>query len=75
MPGQRHDIMGMKELICDVRFGALLADKAFDANWLVEDLNIDPTEETVLNCTTTGMTVVFTSEITKYSEAMNPTSR
>ena len=38
MPGQRHDIMGVKELICDVRFGALLADKAFDANWLVEDL-------------------------------------
>lgn len=34
-----------------------------------EDLNIDPTEETVLNCTTTGMTVVFTSEIAKYSEA------
>ena len=38
MPGQRHDIMGVKELICGVRFGALLADKAFDANWLVEDL-------------------------------------
>ena len=38
MPGQRNDIMGVQELICDVRFGALLADKAFDANWLVEDL-------------------------------------
>jgi transposase len=38
MPGQRHDIMGVKELIADVRFAALLADKAFDANWLVEAL-------------------------------------
>lgn len=34
-----------------------------------EDLNIDPTEEFVLNCTTTGMTVVFTSDIAKYAEA------
>lgn len=38
MPGQRHDIMGVKELIADVHFGALLADKAFDASWLAEDL-------------------------------------
>ena len=39
MPGQRHDITGVKELIADVRFDALLADKAFDANWLIEELN------------------------------------
>ena len=38
LPGQRHDITGVKELIADVRFGALLADKAFDANWLIEHL-------------------------------------
>ena len=29
MPGQRHDTKGVKELIADVRFEALLADKAF----------------------------------------------
>ena len=39
MPGQRHDITGVKELIADVRFDALLADEAFDANWLIEELN------------------------------------
>ena len=39
MPGQRHDIKGVKELIADVRFDALVADKAFDANWLIEELN------------------------------------
>jgi transposase len=40
MPGQRNDIMGVKELIAEVTFGALLADKAFDANWLIQDLEV-----------------------------------
>jgi hypothetical protein len=34
-----------------------------------EDLNIHPTEEIVLNCTTTGMAVVFTGDMAKYAEA------
>ena len=29
----------MRALIRDVPFGALLADKAFDANWLLEELD------------------------------------
>ena len=37
MPGQRHDTKGVKELIADVRFEALLADKAFDVNWLIQE--------------------------------------
>ena len=39
MPGQRHDSVGVEPLICDVAFGALLADKAFDNNWLRAELN------------------------------------
>ena len=39
MPGQRHDTKGVKELIAGVRFDALLADKAFDVNWLIQELN------------------------------------
>lgn len=39
LPGQAHDMKGGAPLIKDVSFGALLADKAFDANWLLEDLN------------------------------------
>lgn len=39
LPGQAHDMKGVAPLIKDVSFGALLADKAFDANWLLEDLN------------------------------------
>lgn len=38
MPGQRHDSLGVRELIDGVEFVALLADKAFDVNWLIEEL-------------------------------------
>lgn len=38
MPGQRNDIMGVRPLIDGLAFDALLADKAFDANWLREGL-------------------------------------
>lgn len=34
-----------------------------------EDLDIDPNDEIALNCATTGMTVVFTSDSAKYAEA------
>ena len=38
LPGQAHDMKGVAPLIRGVSFGALLADKAFDANWLLEEL-------------------------------------
>lgn len=34
-----------------------------------EDLNIDFSEEISLNCTATGMTVVFTNDLSEYAEA------
>ena len=34
-----------------------------------DDLNIDTTQDTALSCTTTGMAVVFTSDMEKYAEA------
>lgn len=39
LPGQRHDIIGVEELIKGHKFDALLADKAFDANWLFDELD------------------------------------
>ena len=39
LPGQAHDIKGVAPLIQDIYFGALLADKAFDADWLLEELD------------------------------------
>lgn len=39
LPGQAHDMKGVAPLIGNVSFGALLADKAFDANWLLQELD------------------------------------
>lgn len=39
LPGQRGEIVGMPDLIDGLEFGAMLADKAFDANSLREDLH------------------------------------
>jgi transposase len=38
-PGQRFDTVGGRPLIDGIAFGALIADKAFDSNDLVADLN------------------------------------
>ncbi len=39
LPGQAHDLKGVEPLIEGVCFGALLGDKAFDANWLLAELD------------------------------------
>ena len=39
MPGHRYDTVGVPTLIEGIGFGALIADKAFDSNWIIEDLN------------------------------------
>ena len=38
LPGRRHDSVGVAPLIGGIDFGALLGDKAFDADWLRADL-------------------------------------
>ena len=39
LPGQRFDTVGVAPLIEGVEFGALIADKAFDSNDIVANLN------------------------------------
>jgi len=39
LPGQRFDTVGMPPLINGISFGALIADKAFDSNTLIADLD------------------------------------
>jgi len=39
LPGHRFDTVGVAPLIDGIEFGALLADKAFDSNKIVADLN------------------------------------
>ena len=39
LPGQRYDTVGVAPLIKGVEFGGLIADKAFDSDWIIEDMN------------------------------------
>jgi transposase len=39
LPGQRGDTVGLAPLIEGVEFHGLIADKAFDSNWIIEDMN------------------------------------
>ena len=39
LPGNRYDTIGVEPLIKGINFGGLLADKAFDANWIIGELN------------------------------------
>ncbi len=39
LPGERHDSVGVEPLIAGLDFQALLADKAFDTNWLRAELD------------------------------------
>jgi transposase len=39
LPGQRHDMLGVAPLVEDVALGALLGDKAFDADWVRAELD------------------------------------
>ena len=38
LPGHRYDTIGVAPLIEDVEFGAILADKAFDSNWIIQEM-------------------------------------
>ena len=39
LPGHRYDTIGVAPLIKGVEFSAILADKAFDSNWIIEEMN------------------------------------
>ena len=39
LPGQRFDTVGVPPLVKDIEFGGLIADKAFDSNDIIADLN------------------------------------
>ena len=39
LPGHRHDTKGLATLIEGITFGDLIADKAFDADWIIDEMN------------------------------------
>ena len=38
LPGQVHDFAGMRALLQDLGYGTLIGDIAFDAAWLLEEI-------------------------------------
>jgi transposase len=39
LPGHRFDTVGVAPLIDGIAFDAILADKAFDSNWIIAEMN------------------------------------
>ena len=39
LPGQRYDTIGVAPLIKGIEFDGLIADKAFDTNWIIAELH------------------------------------
>lgn len=39
LPGHRFDTVGLTPLIDGISFDAMLPDKAFDSNWIIEEMN------------------------------------
>ena len=39
LPGQAHDLPGVPKLLKGLSFGAVVGDRAFDADWLVKELD------------------------------------
>ena len=39
LPGQAHDLKRVSDLLESLGFGALVGDRAFDADWLMGELN------------------------------------
>ena len=39
LPGNRWDTHGLAPLIKDIEMGAFLGDKAYDSNWIIDELN------------------------------------
>jgi hypothetical protein len=39
LPGQRYHTVGIPSLIEGITFDALIADKAFDSNWVIAELD------------------------------------
>ena len=39
LPGHRYDTVGVEPLIRGIDFAGLIADKAFDSNWIIEEMN------------------------------------
>ena len=47
LPGQAHDLVGVPALLEDLRYGALIGDRAFDADWLLAEIEASGAEAVI----------------------------
>ena len=66
LPGHRFDTVGVAPLIDGIEFGALLADKAFDSNNIVSDLNQRGAKIVISQHTRRSMPLQIDTEIYKW---------
>ena len=66
MPGQRFDTVGVAQLIEGIEFGALLADKAFDSNAIIADLNARQAKVVISQHPRRAQPLIIDTEIYKW---------
>ena len=74
IPGQRRDIIGVKELIADIRVDALLADKAVDTDWLIGELNMRGAQVVISQLPRRGSRLEIDLEVYKWRHLIGTSS-
>ncbi len=66
LPGHRFDTIGVAPLIDGIEFDALLGDKAYDANWIVEELNQRGAKVVISQSTSRALKLKIDEEMYKW---------
>ena len=66
LPGQRFDTVGVPPLIDGIEFGGLIADKAFDSNNIIANLNERGAKIVISQHPRRAMPLVIDAEIYKW---------
>lgn len=66
LPGQRHDSVGVAPLLCSIALDALIADTAFDSDWLRAELNERGTLAVIPPNASRAGTILYDREMYKW---------
>lgn len=66
LPGQRFDTVGIPPLIDNISFGALIADKAFDSNAIIAELDARGAKAVIAQHSRRAIPLVIDAEMYKW---------
>lgn len=66
LPGQRFDTIGVPPLIDNISFGALIADKAFDSNAIIAELDARGAKAVIAQHSRRAIPLVIDAEMYKW---------